>query len=118
VRVAPDDYCYLTTIGRTSGRSHEIEMWYAQDGDTLYLLAGGGRSADWVKNLLANPQCSVRVGDETFTATGRALDGPADGDEAERARDLVFDKYQPRYENPLLEWRERSLPLRIALQRT
>ena len=24
-----DDYCYLTTTGRRSGRPHRIEIWYA-----------------------------------------------------------------------------------------
>ena len=27
--VAADDYCYLTTTGRRSGRPHRIEIWYA-----------------------------------------------------------------------------------------
>jgi deazaflavin-dependent oxidoreductase (nitroreductase family) len=118
VRVATDDHCYLTTTGRRSGRSHEIEMWYERQGQTLYLLAGGGRNADWVRNLLADPRCTVRIDDDTFVATGRSLDGPSDADEATVARDLVFDKYQPRYEGSLLEWRERALPIAIDLHPT
>jgi deazaflavin-dependent oxidoreductase (nitroreductase family) len=115
MQVAADDYCYLATRGRHSGRSHEIEMWYERRGDTLYLLAGGGRTADWVKNLLTDPRCTVRIDDDTFAATGRPLDGPADVDEARAARDLVFDKYQPRYEGSLADWRERALPVAIDL---
>lgn len=41
VLVAEDDYCYLTTTGRRSGCPHRIEVWYAAEGPTLYLLAGG-----------------------------------------------------------------------------
>src|SRR6185312_13518616 len=41
---APDaadlDYCYITTTGRRSGKPHTIEIWFALDGRTLYLLAG------------------------------------------------------------------------------
>ncbi len=36
-----DDFCYLTTRGRVSGRPHEIEIWFALEGRTLYLLSGG-----------------------------------------------------------------------------
>ena len=40
--LAGQDYCYLTTIGRVSGRPHEIEIWFGVKASSLYLLAGGG----------------------------------------------------------------------------
>jgi deazaflavin-dependent oxidoreductase (nitroreductase family) len=113
--VPDDDFCYLRTIGRRTGRLHEIEIWYAREGDTVYMLAGGGRSADWVRNLEANPRAKVRIGDDRFDAVGRVLDGPRDGAEAARASELVFEKYQPRYDDSLVEWRERSLPVAVDL---
>jgi deazaflavin-dependent oxidoreductase (nitroreductase family) len=113
--MVPDDYCYLTTTGRRSGKGHEIEMWYARDGDTLYLLAGAGRSSDWVRNIESDHRVGVRLGDDRHDAVGRILDAASDSEEAERARTLVFDKYQPRYEGDLLEWRERSLPVALDL---
>ncbi len=115
--MAADDYCYLTTKGRRTGRDHEIEMWYVEHGSTVYLLAGA-RSADWVQNLRVDPRARVRLGPETHTAVGRVLDGPDDGDEARRARDLVFAKYQPRYEGSLDDWRERSMPVALDLTDT
>jgi deazaflavin-dependent oxidoreductase (nitroreductase family) len=108
-----DDFCYVTTTGRRSGRPHQIEIWFARDGDTLYLLAGAGRSSDWVRNLEADHRAAVRIGDEQHDAVGRILDTFRDADEAERARDLVFDKYQPRYDGSLVEWRARSLPVAL-----
>jgi deazaflavin-dependent oxidoreductase (nitroreductase family) len=110
-----DDFCYLVTTGRRSGRVHEIEIWYAQQGETMYFLAGGGRSSDWVRNLESNPRATVRLGDHEHRAVGRILDQPADADEAQQARTLVFEKYQPRYEGDLLEWRDRSLPVALDL---
>ena len=108
-----DDYCYLTTTGRCSGRPHRIEIWYAADGDTLYLLAGGGRGSDWVRNLEADPAVSVELNGMTHAATARIL---ADGDdEAEHARASVFDKYAPRQGDDLTDWRRRSLPVAIDL---
>jgi deazaflavin-dependent oxidoreductase (nitroreductase family) len=107
-----DDYCYLTTTGRRTGRPHRIEIWYATDGDTVYLLSGGGRSSDWVQNLLANPTVQLEVDGDEHPAHGRVLEG---GDETERARSLVFAKYAPRYNGDLTEWRQRALPVAIDL---
>src|SRR5262249_4866622 len=53
--MAADDFCYVTTTGRRTGRPHRIEIWYAADGNTLYLLSGGGRGSDWVQNAIADP---------------------------------------------------------------
>ena len=116
--MAADDYCYLTTTGRRTGRPHRIEIWYARApsdvaGDaTLYLLAGGGRSSDWVRNLLADGHVRVELDGETRRARARVVE---DADEAARARSLVFSKYQPRYEDDLADWRERSLPVALSL---
>ena len=107
-----DDYCYLITTGRRSGRPHRIEIWYAADGETLYLLSGGGRSSDWVRNLLADEDVLVEVEGDAHPARGRVLEG---GDEAERARSLVYGKYAPRYEGDLTGWRQRALPIAIDL---
>ena len=108
-----DDYCYLTTRGRITGNDHEIEIWYVRAGDTIYLLAGAGDRSDWVRNLQADPRVTVRVGDVTSVAHGRVVTEP---EEDERARTLVFDKYQPRNDGELVTWRERALP--VALDST
>ena len=107
-----DDYCYLTTTGRRTGRPHRIEISYAADGANVYLLSGGGRSSDWVQNLLAEPAVVVEIGGESRSARGRVLEP---GPEAERARSLVFAKYSPRYSGDLTSWRERALPVAIVL---
>jgi deazaflavin-dependent oxidoreductase (nitroreductase family) len=109
-----DDFCYLTTQGRVSGRPHEIEIWFALDGQTLYLLSGGGDRSDWVRNLRAEPAVTVRVRDTTYSATARLVE---DGEESERGRGLVFDKYQPRYSGSLERWRRESLLVAIDVHR-
>jgi deazaflavin-dependent oxidoreductase (nitroreductase family) len=110
-----DDYCYLTTTGRRTGRPHRIEIWYAADGDILYLLAGGGRSSDWVQNVCADPAVLVEIDGARRPARGRVLDGNDDRDEAELARSLVHTKYAPRYHGDLTGWRRRALPVAIDL---
>ena len=113
--MAADDYCYLTTTGRRTGRPHRIEIWYAAEGDTVYLLAGAGRGSDWVRNLEAEPAVVVELDGEDRAARGRVLDGPGDEAEARRARTVVFAKYAPRHGNDLTSWREDALPVALDL---
>jgi deazaflavin-dependent oxidoreductase (nitroreductase family) len=106
-----DDYCYLTTRGRVTARAHQIEIWFALDGTTLYLLAGAGARSDWVRNLRVEPAVTVRIGDVEHPATARVVDAV---DEDRRARTLVFEKYAPRNAD-LEDWRERALPVALDL---
>ena len=108
-----DDYCYLTTRGRVTGRAHEIEIWFALDDATVFLLSGGGDRSDWVRNLVADAAVSVRLRDVTCDATARVVASASEEDE--RARRLVFEKYQPRYDGSLVSWRARSLPVALDL---
>jgi deazaflavin-dependent oxidoreductase (nitroreductase family) len=114
VEAVDDDFCYLTTRGRVTGRPHEIEIWFALDGRTLYLLSGGGERSDWVRNLRAEPAVTVRLRNTTHAATARVVEA---GDASERGRGLVFEKYQPRYSGSLERWRRESLLVAIDVPR-
>ena len=111
--VADDDFCYLTTRGRRTGAAHEIEIWFALEQTTLYMLAGGRDRSDWVRNIAADSTVSVRLRERTHSATARVLKD--DGAESELARRLVFEKYQPRYSGSLENWRRDALPVAIDL---
>jgi deazaflavin-dependent oxidoreductase (nitroreductase family) len=109
-------YCYLTTTGRVSGRGHTIEIWFALQGRTLYLLSGGGDRSDWVRNLLARPEVTVRLGRRDAPAlAGRARVVEAGSEEDELARRLVAGKYQPGYGGDLSSWRRSALPVAVDL---
>jgi deazaflavin-dependent oxidoreductase (nitroreductase family) len=110
-----DDYCYLTTRGRVTGRDHEIEIWYVREGSTLFMLAGAGAQSDWVRNLQVQPAVRVRIGDVTYTGHARVVSDP---DEERHARTVVFEKYQPRKDGELVTWRERALPVAVDLDVT
>ncbi|MGH2730663.1 MAG: nitroreductase/quinone reductase family protein [Actinomycetota bacterium] len=108
-------FSYLTTTGRTSGRPHTIEIWFALNDGTLYMLSGGRARSDWVRNLIASPEVSVRIADRTFTGRARAVTDP---DEDARARELLVNKYQSGYGGDLTGWRERALPIAVDLHST
>lgn len=110
--LAAELYCYLTTRGRVTGRPHRIEIWFALDGDTLYLLSGGRERSDWVKNLRTTPGVTVELGREAFAGRARIVDDPG---EDERARSLVHDKYAGSYGGDLSRWRRSALPVAVDL---
>jgi deazaflavin-dependent oxidoreductase (nitroreductase family) len=111
--LAEENFCYLTTTGRVTGRPHEIEIWFAlvPEKSVLYMLSGGGERSDWVKNLLRNPDVTVRIADGRFAGLAR---GAKDAEEDELARRLLVEKYESspgRLEN----WRRRALPVVVDL---
>jgi deazaflavin-dependent oxidoreductase (nitroreductase family) len=106
-------YCYLTTRGRVTGRPHRIEIWFALDGETVYLLSGGRERSDWVKNLRKTPEVTVDLGREVVAGRARIVDDP---EEDERARALVHDKYAGSYGGDLSRWRCSALPVAVDLR--
>ncbi len=109
-----EDYCYLTTIGRVTGKPHQIEIWFGAKNNSLYLLSGGGDKSDWVRNLLKNPAVTVRVGAYTFPATARLV---KDESEELEARHLLADKYHEREaDGSLDEWARTALVVGIGIK--
>ena len=102
-----EDYCYLTTTGRVSGNPHEIEIWFGLNDTTLYLLSGGREKSDWVKNLMKNPDVTVRIAKHTFNAAARIVKAEK---EETMARNLLADKYKEREsDGSLSEWARTAL---------
>ena len=111
--LAGEQYCYLTTTGRVSGRPHEIEIWFGLSGATLYMLSGGGERSDWVKNLLREPGVAVRI-DSTRMRGGARVVVPATAEDR-KARRLLLRKYQPLYQGDLADWGRNALPVAVDL---
>ena len=112
--LASEQYGYLTTTGRTSGEPREIEIWFALEGSVVYLMSGGRDQSHWVRNLLAESQVSMRIGETTFTAVARVVE--AETEEDALVRPLLLAKYAPGHEGDLSEWGRRSLPVAIEME--
>jgi deazaflavin-dependent oxidoreductase (nitroreductase family) len=87
-RVPPPGDALLETVGRRTGRRRVTPVCDGLLGDTFWVVAQRGRSADYVRNIEANPRVRVkgslsRTGWRTGTA--HILD---DDDPVERVRIL------------------------------
>jgi deazaflavin-dependent oxidoreductase (nitroreductase family) len=111
--LSTESFCYLTTVGRVTGRPHEIEIWFSlvPETRTLYMLAGGGGRSDWVKNLRREPAVTVRIAGEELKGTARVVE---EAEEDELARRLLVEKYE-RSPGGLSGWRRRALPVAVDL---
>jgi deazaflavin-dependent oxidoreductase (nitroreductase family) len=89
----------LTTTGAKSGRSHTTPLVSTRDGDRVVVIASKGGAPShpaWYHNLVAHPEVTLELPDETYTARATV----ASGSERERLwrvqADLMpnFDEYQ------------------------
>ncbi len=86
-------FCYLTTIGRTTGLPREIEIWFVERAGRLYILSEHGYKAHWVKNIIVNALVEIRIQDRVWTATGWILDAETGAQLYLNVRELALSKY-------------------------
>lgn len=60
--ILPPSTALLETTGRKSGEPRQIPVTNGLVGDTFWIVAEHGRSADYVRNLIAEPRVRVKVG--------------------------------------------------------
>lgn len=108
-RLADEDFCYVTTTGRRTGKAHEIEIWFVARGNTAYILMGAGERADTVRNIRADDRVGFRIGTKTWKARARVV---TSAKEKALARRLVPEKYAS-HEEGLEEWAAEALPVAI-----
>jgi deazaflavin-dependent oxidoreductase (nitroreductase family) len=53
----------ITVIGRKSGRSISIPVWFVLEDSTLYLLPVQGSDTQWFKNVQQKPSLRISAGD-------------------------------------------------------
>jgi len=110
--LAAEDYCYVTTTGRVTGKPHTVEIWFALRDSTIYILAGGRYRADWVKNAMKQPDVRVRITNREFDGRARVVE---EGAEDLMARRLLLEKYARSEDDDLDDWAITALPVAIDL---
>jgi deazaflavin-dependent oxidoreductase (nitroreductase family) len=61
----------ISVIGRKSGQTISVPVWFVLEGETLHLLPVRGSDTQWYKNVLENPE--IRIEARGPGATFRAL---------------------------------------------
>lgn len=102
-------YCYLTTIGRVSGRPHMVEIWFVVNDDHVWLFTESHGRADWVRNLQREPKVSIRIGETQVSANAEVVDVQPNA--------FVRQKLAERYrssDDDLTEWVSSALVVRVT----
>jgi hypothetical protein len=67
----------LTVTGRRSGEESSRPVWFAQDGERMYLVPVGGSGSNWYRNILQTPRIRlVADGVELETEATPITDAP------------------------------------------
>lgn len=88
-QVADEKYLYLTTIGRRTGNSHTVELWFAITGEKIY-LSHEGTYTDWMRNIIQDDRVEFRIGDTSFNGRARIV---KEGEAFEVGKHALYLKY-------------------------
>src|SRR5438309_669290 len=80
----------ISVIGRKSGKTISIPVWFVLESDKLYLLPVHGSDAQWYKNVLKKP--TIRIDARGIEAGFRAK--PLTDTEAVKS---VIEKFREKY---------------------
>jgi len=81
----------ISVIGRKSGRTISIPVWFVLEGEKLYLLPVQGSDTQWYKNVLQNP--SIRI-DARGVEAGFRSAPVIDGNGVKSVIEKFRDKYR------------------------
>ena len=91
----------LATV-RPDGRPDVVPIWFALDGNTLYLIPVKGSDTEWYKNLRKTPSIHLQGRGKTLTANARFLTEQVQLDQVlEKFRDKYgrnVKSYYPKYD--------------------
>jgi len=77
-RIGRKRFLLLTHVGRRSGARHTAPLLYVADGERFVVIAsnaGDGRDPHWWRNLQANPETEVQVGERRIAVRARQASG-------------------------------------------
>jgi deazaflavin-dependent oxidoreductase (nitroreductase family) len=80
----------ISVVGRKSGRTISIPVWFVLEGEKIYLLPVQGSDTQWYKNVLNNP--SIRI-----DARGAEAGFRADPVTTAKAVQSVVEKFRGKY---------------------
>jgi deazaflavin-dependent oxidoreductase (nitroreductase family) len=77
----------IETRGRVTGRTTRATIGFVERPDGTLVVAAGSPDTHWGLNLIEDPVCQVTMGDVTWAASARELEG---AEHAAAVRDLIL----------------------------
>jgi deazaflavin-dependent oxidoreductase (nitroreductase family) len=68
----------ISVIGRKSGKTISIPVWFVLEGEKLYLLPVQGSDSQWYKNVLKNPTIRIAARDAEAEFRAKPITGSKD----------------------------------------
>jgi hypothetical protein len=90
--LASEQYLYLTTRGRNSGQTREIEIWFTHCDGLFYVIAEYP-TANWVQSPRADSQAQIRVAGRSMNARAHVLLPDFDSSLISAIQVLFWQKY-------------------------
>lgn len=84
----------LITTGRKTGKARTVELWFVYEDGLVWFLSekdGNGPTTHWARNLLVNPEASLKIGRVVYRARSTRLE------DSERQVPLLLDAYREKY---------------------
>ena len=98
----------ISVIGRRTGRTITLPVWFVSQQDTLWLLPVHGSGTQWYRNLLLNPTLTIKVEKERRTFRANALKGA-------RSVRQVIQRFRDKYSSDIVT-RLYPGPLNVAVK--
>ena len=106
---------YLTTVGRKTGKTHTVELWFSTAGGSIFLSHEGERT-DWMKNIARNGNVRIRIGKLNFEAKASVLRDVANN---ELGKKSLYEKYYgPASKEVIDDWFELSQIIELKPAKT
>jgi len=87
-------FLYLTTIGRMTGKEHQIEIWFVKYEGKYYVISERREKAQWVQNIIHYPKVSFTVGDNKINGNARIVNKDMEHKLASEVSKLMDEKYK------------------------
>lgn len=111
ISLSSEQYCYLTIIGRKTGKPQEIEVWFCIYNNSIYLMSGSDKNSDWIKKLLEDSNATIRIGENFFQVKANLSISRS---EDQNIRRVMAEKYtQYKSDGSQNEWVMTSMIIRF-----
>ena len=105
---------YLTTIGRRTGKTHSVELWFSYASGKIF-LSHEGRYTDWMKNISANKHVNIRIGKVILEADATIV---REAQPKELGKRSLYEKYYgPAPKATIDDWFELSTIIELSLSK-